>query len=275
MQVERCCQALLNVILPEIDPQHGGFCIDVGVGTFAFYCELFAKLGFPTIAVEPVPIPKLKTLCDRRNIQLVEACLSDRNGTQTLYMGNFARFANQNFNSLEPAWFGSSAQTKAVQTLDLTTFFTQYQLQHITCLKLDIEGWEPIVIQQFPQLNTAQLPQLVMFEYGGGSPRYQGKKGWSEDFLAGTLTCLTTLKNCGYGFSILVDYAHAAQVKCFDLQTHLLTPDELFLENALYGNIICFREGHFSETAIAQIGRRYQGGLINWVVEQVVSRTGK
>jgi FkbM family methyltransferase len=271
MEVESCCQALLKRILPEVDPQKSGYCVDVGVGTFAFYCELFAKLGFPTIAVEPSPIKKLQKLCDRQGIQLVEACLSDKNGTQTLYMGNFASFANQNFNSLEAEWFGSSPNTKEVQTLDLMTFLDDQKIDHLTCLKLDIEGWEPVVMKQLSALPVMKLPKITMFEYGGGSPRNQGGKGWSKSFLDGTLTCLETLKNCGYGFSIMVDYAHDAEVKIFDLQTHPLTPDELFLENALYGNIISFRGGAFSEEAIANICKSYRGGVINWLVEKIVS----
>ena len=38
MRVEACCQSLLAEILPEIDPKKEGYCIDVGAGTFAFYC---------------------------------------------------------------------------------------------------------------------------------------------------------------------------------------------------------------------------------------------
>ena len=272
MQVESCCQALLKEILPEIDPDRKGVCVDVGVGTFAFYCELFAKLGFQTIAVEPSPVKKLEKLCERQPIKLVEACLSDKNGTQTLYMGNFASMANENFNSLEPAWFGSSPDTKEVKALDLLTFLSDTNIEKLTCLKLDIEGWEPVVMKQLPEISPEQLPQILMFEYGGGSPRSQGGKGWSESFLEGTMLCLETLKNCGYGFSILIDYAHEATPKIFDLQTQILTPDELFLENALYGNIISFREGEFSREAIAKICKPYKGGVINWLVGKAVSK---
>lgn len=269
MQVESCCQVLLKRILPEVAPQKSGYCIDVGVGTFAFYCELFAKLGFTTIAVEPSPVKKLKKLCDRQSICLVEACLTDHNGIETLYMGNFASFANQNFNSLEAEWFGSSPKTKEVKALDLKTLLESSGIENITCLKLDIEGWEPVVIKQFMDISPTQLPLITMFEYGGG-PRNQGGKGWSDSFLQGTLTCLRTLKQCGYGFSIIIDYAYDAQVKIIDLQNHSLDPDELFLPNAVYGNIISFREGDFSEAAIAKICASYIGGVINWLVGKIV-----
>lgn len=56
MNVEECCQALLAYTLSIVAQQRSHTCIDVGVGTFAFYCKLFAQLGFPTLAVEPLPI---------------------------------------------------------------------------------------------------------------------------------------------------------------------------------------------------------------------------
>ena len=51
MRVEACCQAVLTDLLPKIDPQRLGKCLDVGVGTFAFYCQQFAELGFEAIEV--------------------------------------------------------------------------------------------------------------------------------------------------------------------------------------------------------------------------------
>ena len=122
MRVEACCQALLKQILPDLDPQRGGLCFDIGVGTFAFYCQLFAQLGFTSIAVEPLPTKKLRALCQHYHIPLIEQCLSDRVGTQTLHMGEFARFVNSNFNSLAPDWFGASGNTCQVLTLDLICF---------------------------------------------------------------------------------------------------------------------------------------------------------
>ena len=100
MRVENCCQALLADLLPTIDPQRSGKCLDVGVGTFAFYCQLFAELGFETIAVEPLPVKKLKQLSEHSQIKLLPMCLSDRDGEQTLYLGKFAGLFNSNFSSL-------------------------------------------------------------------------------------------------------------------------------------------------------------------------------
>ncbi|HIK43853.1 MAG TPA: FkbM family methyltransferase [Leptolyngbyaceae cyanobacterium M65_K2018_010] len=152
MRVEACCQALLRHILPDLDPHRQGYCFDVGVGTFAFYCQLFAQLGFPTVAVEPMPNRQLRSLCQRHPIQLLELCLSDRVGRQTLHLGQFANLGNANFNSLAEDWFGASQRTRRVPTLDLKSLLEQIAPSQVTCFKLDIEGWESVVLGQFTHL---------------------------------------------------------------------------------------------------------------------------
>ncbi|QDZ40907.1 FkbM family methyltransferase [Euhalothece natronophila Z-M001] len=283
MRVEACCQNLLKKILPEIDPNRQGVCFDIGVGDFAFYCQLFAQLGFSTIAVEPSPVRKLKQVCNRNSIQLLECCLSDKNGTQTLHLGKFAYLFNRNFNSLESEWFASSQQTKLVSTIDLTELLRISNAKEVTCLKLDIEGWETVVMEQLKQLPTSQLPKLIMFEYGGGSRRYQGGKGWSPKFLQGTMKCLETLKNCGYGLSILIDYAPNATTNIFNLQSLELDPDQIFLPNAVYGNIIAFQEQNHTESAInlkreemvtmiQETTLPYKGKWLNTLIEALATK---
>lgn len=283
MRVEACCQSLLKTILPHLDTNRQGVCFDIGVGSFAFYCDLFAKLGFSTVAVEPSPNQKLKRLCYRSSIQLLECCLSDQNGTQTLHLGKFAYLFNRNFNSLEPEWFASSQQTKLVPTINLSELLRITETEKITCLKLDIEGWETVIIEQLKQLNSSQLPKVIMFEYGGGSRRYQGGKGWSPKFLQGTMNCLETLHNCGYGLSILIDYAPSATTKIFDLQSFQLDPDQIFLPNAVYGNIIAFQgnnniesaidlKGEEMVTMIHQITTPYKGKWLNTLIERFATQ---
>ncbi|HSM80483.1 MAG TPA: methyltransferase [Nodosilinea sp.] len=271
MRVEACCQALLEHLLPDLDPQRQGLCIDVGVGTFAFYCELFARLGYATVAVEPAPTDKLRAVCQQYPIQLVEQCLSDRVGTQTLHMGQFANVANSNFSSLAADWFGASTTTRAVPTLDLAMLLNRVAATQITAFKLDIEGWEPVVIQQFAPLPAALLPQVVMFEYGGGSSCQKGEKGWSPKFLAGTFDCLHTLQKRGYGFSIMVDYAPGTGARIFDLQALDLAQESPFYPNGVYGNILCFHQRQFSTARIEGICAPYGGGLAQWLVSKFVS----
>ena len=271
MRVEACCQHLLKDILPSVDPQRKGVCIDVGVGNFAFYCDLFSQLGFSTIAIEPSPSGKLRRICQRNSIQLLECCLSDQNGTQTLHLGRFARLANTNFNSLESEWFASSQNTKQVSTINLSQLINLTETVNITCLKLDIEGWESVVIKQLAALPVSQLPKIIMFEYGGGSRRYEGKKGWLPKFLQGTMSCLETLKQCGYGFSIMIDYAPNAKAELFDLQEIPLNPDLIFPTDAVYGNIIAFCGGSYSKSAIAQITYPYHGKWLNRLMARLAT----
>lgn len=271
MRVEACCQALLENLLPALDPDRQGLCVDVGVGTFAFYCELFARLGFATVAVEPFPADKLRAICQQYPIQLIEQCLSDRVGTQTLHMGQFANLANSNFSSLAADWFGASTTTRSVPTLDLATLLSQAATPHITAFKLDIEGWESVVIQQFAGLPSEQLPRVVMFEYGGGSSRTQGSKGWSPNFFEGTMTCLKVLQQKGYAFSVMIDYTSGTQAKVFDLQSLDLAQESPFYANGVYGNILCFYQQHFSTEKIQRICAPYRGGLANWLVSTLVS----
>ena len=271
MRVEACCQALLEHLLPDLDPQRQGLCVDVGVGTFAFYCELFARLGFATVAVEPSPPDKLRAVCQQYPIQLIEQCLSDRVGTQTLHMGQFANLANSNFSSLAADWFGASTDTRPVTTLDLATLLGQVGATQITAFKLDIEGWEPIVIQQFADLPAELLPRVVMFEYGGGGSRQKGEKGWSSKFLTGSVDCLRHLQQRGYSFSVMVDYASGTGVKVFDLQTLDLDLDSPFYANGVYGNILCFHQQRFTAERINRICTPYGGGLANWLVSKWVS----
>lgn len=284
MRVEACCQSLLNAILPAVDPDREGVCVDVGVGDFAFYCRLFSQLGFKTVAVEPSPHQKLRKICDRHSIDLLECCLSDHNGTQRLHLGKFARLINRNFNSLESEWFASSRETKLVSTISLLELMrlaavsqmtngqpqasSSYGGVRLTCLKLDVEGWEVVIIKQLKLLPLSQLPKIIMFEYGGGSRRSLEKKGWSDKFLGGTMTSLETLQKCGYGFSIMIDYAPDARTKIFDLQSVSLDPDLIFPPNAVYGNIISFRGCDYPESAIAEITSPYNGKWLNWLMEK-------
>lgn len=275
MRVESCCQALLRHLLPEVDPQRQGVCFDVGVGTFAFYCDLFRQLDFATVAVEPLPTDKLKRRCQQQGITLLELCLSDQVGQASLHLGEFAKLGNRNFSSLSSDWFGASENTQTVETLDLATLLAQTQTTAITALKLDIEGWEPVVIRQFETLPPDLLPALVMFEYGGGSSYAQGTQGWAPEFVEGTLNSLKLLQRLGYQTSIMVDYAPGSEVKIFDLQTLDLATETPFLANGVYGNILSFRHHQPNADHIQRLCAPYRGGLINWIVGNLVLATAK
>ncbi len=264
MHVEECCQALLNYLIPIVDQERQGICIDVGVGTFAFYCELFARLGFKTVAVEPIPVNALRQVCQYHNITLIESCISDINGIQNLHIGTYQGVENLNLCSLEPDWWGASIEIRQVQSITLSKLMSSVNTKKISCLKLDVEGSESTIIRQFMALPESLLPSVVMFEYGGGNNKEQGRKGWAPKFLTATMECLSVLKQCGYGFSIVIDAAKDTAQFISDLQLSNLEHNEIFEPSAVYGNIISFRSGAYSENAIASICTLYQNNdLVN------------
>jgi FkbM family methyltransferase len=257
MKVEDCCQALLAQILPTVDPQRQGICIDVGVGTFAFYCELFAQLGFETVAVEPLPLPAIRAMCQSHGIQWIESCLSDVDGTQTLHLGTYQGAVDVNLSSLVAHWWGASTVTQTVRSLRLPTLLSQVNPQKITCLKLDVEGVELTILRQLLELPESLLPFVVMFEYGGGDSRDSGQKGWSEEFLSKTYACLKVLQQCGYGFSIGIDSAPHTTEVLFDIRYPNIQLDNILHPQAIYGNIISLRHSNFSKFKIQEICREF------------------
>jgi hypothetical protein len=185
-------------------------------------------------------------------------------------MGKFAGQANSNFSSLSADWFGSSSTTKIVETLSLPSLFARIQSKEITCLKMDVEGWESTIIAQLSDLPRSLLPKVIMFEYGGGSNRQTGNRGWSSKYIQGTMQCLDVLKSCGYGTSILVDMVSRSQERVFHLQKDRLTPDSIFYENAVYGNIISFLDFEESLDEISEICRPYYNNtFIFWIETKV------
>jgi len=240
VHVEECCQDLLVFIIPQVDPKHEGACYDIGVGTFAFYCEVFARLGFKTIAVEPLPVRALRNICKTHGITLLEECLSDKNGVQTLYIGSYDHARNLNLSSLVPDWWGASTEEKTVRTVRLDTLISNTHPQKITCMKLDIEGMEPKVMEQLPDIPPELLPGVIMFEYGGGGIHASGEGGWSDKFIRPTVLSLEILKQLGYGLTIIIDGANETKENIFDLQEQL-PADNLFDARAVYGNIISIR----------------------------------
>jgi FkbM family methyltransferase len=241
MHVEECCLALLEYSLPRVDSERKGICIDVGVGSFAFYCEMFSRLGFRTAAVEPLPTKRLQRVCKHHGVSLVESCLSEQDGLETLHIGSYQGRENVNLSSLHRNWWGSSSESVEVHSQTLHTLLSLLNPVAITCLKVDVEGAESRIISQLRVLQRGLLPKVVMFEYGGGDVRSSGSGGWSNEFLKGTIRCLHVLRELEYCSTVIVDSAPDTVERILDLTSSSLEPDDLFYSQAVYGNIIAFR----------------------------------
>jgi|WetSurMetagenome_2_1015567.scaffolds.fasta_scaffold189568_2 FkbM family methyltransferase len=262
MHVEESCQALLHYVLPKIDRSRKGLCIDVGVGTFALYCEIFARTGFDTVAVEPLPTPAITKTCHSRGITLIKSCVYDNDGTQTMYKGAYNDSENLNLSSIRSDWWGSSSNSVQVRSMTLDTLLKSINAHFITCLKLDVEGVESVIIKQLHQVHASLLPAVVVFEYGGGSSRLDGKAGWSETGINETLSCFNMLKDLGYRTTILVDSMQDSTERVIDMAEVNVLPDILFHPRSVYGNAICFRDRVSDSTWIEHICSLYRDNNI-------------
>jgi FkbM family methyltransferase len=256
MLVEECCQHLFRSLLPDIDPNRQGTAFDIGVGTFSFFCETFAKLKFPTIAVEPLPTDELKRLASRLGIRLIISALSDVDGMVTLYVGTYDGAENYNLNSLHANWWGGSTETRQVPSTTLPKLLEQVKVNKITCMKIDVEGAEFTIMSQFLSLAEELLPSVVMFEYGGGAQQNEGQGGWSEEYSTSTKNCLELLKRCGFEDAIVIE-SNSSQERILNLQTASLDESEFFNPTDVYGNIIVFRQFHPDRKKISAICREY------------------
>jgi FkbM family methyltransferase len=258
MHVEECSLALLHYSLPVIDEQRNGLCIDIGVGTFAFYCELFARIGYDTVAIEPLPTPELVEVCKVLKINLIQSCVSDIDGNTILYIGTFQGSDNLNLSSIRPDWWGASSQSKQVSSITIDTLIKKINAQKITCMKLDVEGVELTILKQIQNIAEYLLPQVVVFEYGGGGTRENGAAGWSEDSIERTMECFRILKNLNFRTTILLDSSPGSTERLFDLAQINIDPEILFPPQSDYGNAICFRNRIIEKANIEKIASNYR-----------------
>ncbi|HEY9693959.1 MAG TPA: FkbM family methyltransferase [Oculatellaceae cyanobacterium] len=275
MLVELACQALLSRILPEVDPKRSGLTIDIGVGTYDFYFQLFDKLRFKTIAVEPLPTDRVRQICLDRNIKLIESCISDVDGSVYIYVGQDEKNEeNYNRSSMLKDWFGSSANARQVESMSFSKLLSNVDAHKITCLKIDVEGMELAIIQQLQELQETLLPKVLMFEYGGGGTRDSKKGGWSKEILEGTMKSLGIIRNLGYEQIIIIDLAANSEARLLALKSLTLEATEVFPSNSIYGNIIALRDIHYSESKIATIckpynGNQEQGNLLKRIIRKI------
>lgn len=149
MDFETRTEGRLTSLLPHVDPARQGACIEIGVGTYHWYCELFARLGFRTVAVEPIPAaPFLERLPDS-GIAFYEGVVSDHDGTATVYLG---KGDDTNLSSLRQDWWAATAATRVVPAMTLGALVREAGIAALTCLKVDAEGTEERILRQLQTL---------------------------------------------------------------------------------------------------------------------------
>lgn len=256
MDVEKACISITPYLANIYDRSREGYAIDIGVGTFCFYCDAYRKLGFKTIAVEPLPNDNLKELCHKRGIDLIESCIFTTDGSITIYTGEFKGAPLSDLSSVKKDWWGATDNALTVNSMKLTTLIEKKNIKKITFVKVDTEGSEFEILSQLKNLDTSLLPQIVQFEYGGGSMKKDQKNGWSEEFFNNTLKCLKILRNLNYGGGILVD-ASLSEIKYFEF-SKTSAFEQLFGEEYMWGNIILFRKNKININKLCKIINKSQ-----------------
>ncbi|MGZ3757414.1 MAG: FkbM family methyltransferase [Mucilaginibacter sp.] len=225
---------LNELICDEIDLKREGFAIEIGVGTANFYSLLYKELGFNTIAVDPIAYLPFLVLANEKGVIFDESCIYLTNGEQVIYTS-----ALSDLSSLHNNWWGiDKNESKTIKSQDLETFLKKHKVENISFLKVDTEGSEYEILQQFTKLNTALLPKVVEFEYGGGGFKKNKEGGWSSAFFNKSLLTLDLLKKLGYEEALIFD--------SIDLEPIFFSFDDyedfnnLFKPEFEYGNLIAF-----------------------------------
>lgn len=236
--VELCTQDLLRYFLKKIDPKREGITIDIGLGSHDFYCKFFKLLGWQSIAVEPLPTEEAYQVCQVNNITLIESAIAESDGKVLMYIGNRNGQEDYNLNSLRGDWWGSSTESREVNSMSLTTLLNQINSTEITCLKIDVEGMEYLIIKQMEEIETSLLPKILVFEYGGGGTKESEQGGWSKEIIAETLKCLEILSKLCYKSAIIVDFTPGLKGGMLELNQSIKLNSNIFPPASTYGNII-------------------------------------
>jgi len=177
--------------------RRGDSCLDVGanIGVHALLMARAAGAEGRVIALEPHPVMAERL---RRNVELnryrqitiVEAALSDRDGTATFY--GFGKDAyHKGISSLLPD--EEAVEELRVPTVCGDTLVSRYAIDACDFLKIDVEGFEQVALAQLGGLIERCRPYLI-FEYR--------KQHWAK-FDAALGAVLRQLQEFGYRLSYI------------------------------------------------------------------------
>ena len=233
---EKLSIRLIELVSDEIDASKNGAAIEIGVGTDNFYSLVYKKMGFHTIAVDPIAYPPFVALAKQNGIVYDESCIYQKDGQTVIYTSQ-----TSDLSSLYNHWWGVNAgKSKIIKSQTLKTFLANYNIAKISFLKVDTEGSEYEILQQFQGQPETLLPRVLEFEYGGGALKKDAQGGWAPAFFQKTILILQLLKEFGYQEAIIFDSVELEPI-IFSLHNHT-NFEELFKPDFEYGNLIAFRE---------------------------------
>jgi FkbM family methyltransferase len=229
MEFEHRTEELLRLLLPKVDPDRLGTCIEIGVGTYHWYCDLFAGAGYRSVAIEPIPAEPFIQRLRQGNIIFHEGVVAEHDGNVTVFLG---KDGDTNLSSIRHDWWAATEHTKTVASMTLATIMRLSGIDRLTCLKVDAEGSESRILKQLLNFPQRLLPSLVVFEFGAAIWS-NGK--WLDHFDSDTMECLRILSSCGYGSMRTIDVF--SEERSGNLQRDL-NPEIYFGRDSQAGNAI-------------------------------------
>lgn len=217
--------------IQRLDPDRLGWCVDVGIGDDDYYFEWFFKLGYPTLAIEPLPTDKATRAIEQSKVAFIQTALGNRDGETTLYSAH-------GIHSLHEGLWGDSEASQRV-TVHTWRYITELVgITRIAALKLDIEGSEGIVIRQ---LWDCPLPDVLSFEFGGVWQRASRQGQWTAQRETQLLLNLRELWRLGYRQGVVISSGDSDKVLPITLERRM-DIEALFSPDCGWGNIVVWRE---------------------------------
>lgn len=214
----------ISKLLNELDPEHKGWCVDAGIGDGDYYFEWFRNMGHPTIAIEPLPTDAAREAVIRSGALFEHAALATFDGEAKLYTSN-------NLHSLVEGLWGEVLSSKLVRTMTLGSVLLD--VDHLSALKLDVEGAEGMVLRQ---LDPNKLPAIVCFEFGGMWTKASGTGSWTVERVKELQGNLQLVSSLGYTKAIIISSGDSDRIQKIELP--VVDFDELFTPDTNWGNII-------------------------------------
>ena len=169
-------------------PIDGGIVLDVG-GFYGYTAALFAGRAAQVLVFEPAPanirlIEEQTRIRRLTNVEIVPVAVSDRPGEALFHLKDIPAH-----HSLGDIGASATSATVAVQTLTLDAFAASRNIENIALLKIDVEGFEPEVLNGAAALLGERRIANILFEW---SPRFYRQRALEPDLP------LTILRDHGY-----------------------------------------------------------------------------